>query len=417
MLSLRALGQPLADSRYYYEHQKWFDMARSLRNDESKYTDKERCMFQALYAEKFSTHEDAIFKWQRYYNIYEKQISLLGKYNIINYITSHYKCLGEYKNAATSIYDFLTKYKKKLTHNQNHKLSQLLDLYTKLCDISKPSIIKSISSDTIALSCNNREFIDNIDIPIMIADKQIVANYDTGSSISAISDSLASLCNISIITNSNNIKGIGGNIKGHYAIADDICIGNSLIHNILFLVLPQEVFRELNSPECIIGNNVGDLLEEVQLDLKNKQLIIPHVQKIRSADKLPNLYRDSGGGYVAECIIDNDTINMYLDTGSTYSSLTHEYYKKNIMKFQNSHPTKRCIAGIAGETIYYCYSMEYTLIKVGGNACLIDHINVPKTKLDSDEAGGRLGMNFFKNIDFASINTKQMYLEVFPIKQ
>jgi len=234
--------------------------------------------------------------------------------------------------------------------------------------------------------------------------------FDTGANLSVVSESCAQRMGIRVLESSSDIgNSTGSKVKTKVGIADSLRIGNLLVENVVFLVMPDE---SLSFPEFnyfihgIIGFPVMYQMKEIAIS--RDSITVSSRPTKRS---LHNLFFDELSPIV-RFEANGDTVLFKMDTGANTSEFSKQYFNTNKDKIIENATIKvvkrRGAGGIIENKVY---ELKNVHLKIGGQELTIPNIDVLTEELAFDkEFDGNLGQDVLSHFNKLILNFEDMYL-------
>jgi len=253
-------------------------------------------------------------------------------------------------------------------------------------------------------------------IPVDINGIECSFVLDTGANLCVIRQGYAEKLKLKIIDISIDVKGsTDAKTKSQIGIAEKIKIGNCIVTNVLFLIIPDKALTipQVNyTIDGIIGFPVLTQMKEIRFS-KEGFLTIP---KLGTKSDLQNLVIWGSNPVVSFSTI-RDTLHFLLDTGANKSELSKAYYdkyEKDILKYGKADSTQY---GALGEfnkisTKKY-YVLEDFIFYAGSKKALLPSIDVFPFILRNDRKMfyGSIGQDFINLFDEMILNLEYMYID------
>lgn len=236
--------------------------------------------------------------------------------------------------------------------------------------------------------------------------------FDTGANISTVTESTAKHMGIKKLNIELNVSGIQGlDVKSDLGVADELKIGDVTLHNVVFLIMPDESF---NFPQAnysingILGYPVINALKEVRISKKG----ILEIPLIRSESTLSNLALD-GLFPMINMVAENDTLVFHFDTGAKTSDLYSPYFrlhKKDIVR--DGAKKNVSLGGAGGFAKIPSYELRDFKFHIGGQLVMLKYITVFSEPVkDSKElVYGNIGQDIIGQFDEMIINFQNMFV-------
>lgn len=292
---------------------------------------------------------------------------------------------------------------------------------TEKADMENSQIIwkaaESVNAQTVEFSGDTkvsakRDMAGLINIPLTVNGIEGEFVFDTGANFSVITKSYALKHNIKILDGKIKVGGMTGNkMDSELGVAEDLQIGNMIFHNVILLVMPDEVLTfagGMYKINGIIGFPVIRAMREIHF--KNEEIIVP---LLPAKKDLNNLFL-SGFIPVINVIISGDSLAFSFDTGAKKTILFTPYYEKYKSTIEEKYTAEEIEVGGAGENKkVQGFILDDLTLDIGGSKAAIEKIKLVKEKLldDSKYFYGNLGQDFFSQFDEMILNFESMYVE------
>jgi predicted aspartyl protease len=250
------------------------------------------------------------------------------------------------------------------------------------------------------------------EIPVQFNSETYSCVFDTKANMSCITESYASKLGLKLLDASIDVgSGLTGiHFKTGLGVADSLYIGNILVKNAIFLVMPDAKLRlsPFFSIHVIIGFPIIEQLKEIQF-YKDGRMVIPINP---STNNLHNLALD-GLNPVVSLQADKDTLCFDLDLGAANTNLYATYFKKYQATILNDAKKSTVRLGGAGgskkKNIYVIPSLD---LVIGNKTVSLHKVNVLQQKTSSKERYyGNLGQDFIGELEGFILNFSTMYFK------
>ncbi|MDB5087413.1 MAG: putative aspartyl protease [Mucilaginibacter sp.] len=252
-----------------------------------------------------------------------------------------------------------------------------------------------------------------IEIPFTAHAQTFEGIFDTRANISSITQTYAKKLGLHILDVSYN-EGSGATglqFKTGMGIADSLYIGEVLVKNIVFQVMPDSILYiapikfQLN---IIIGFPVIEQLQEVHIFSKGKMTIPLSPTK----SDLHNFALD-GLDPVIALKSGNDTLSFHFDSGASSSVLYAAYFEKYKARVIKAGTKKTVGFGGAGgaqkKEVYVLPKLDLT---VGSKSVTVDSVSVlTKNIYPGEKFYGNIGQDFTNKFSEVIYNFKDMYIK------
>lgn len=242
--------------------------------------------------------------------------------------------------------------------------------------------------------------------------------FDSGAGVNVVSNECAQRLGLTLLDASTSATGIGGVQTGKYALAEEIKLGNTTLHNIPFYVFTissgiDSVDVYLEHLDMILGIELMNMAQEMQIDFTTREITIPHTLSSLQEGEQPNLRGGTAETFVVRAQGNGEELELTLDTGAGHSVLTNKYFtahKDSIEVNCQSEILRQ--AGSGGVKIEKSYLLPRFTLSVNGSEHTFKQINVETTEGIINWEDGNLGMDFFSSFDKVIFNTREMFLRL-----
>jgi Aspartyl protease len=252
-----------------------------------------------------------------------------------------------------------------------------------------------------------------VEIPLRTKTSTLGIAFDTRAHISTVTRSFAKKLGLRILDvsfeESSGITGI--KFKSGLGVADSLYLGDMLIQNAVFQVLPDE---QLHFPSLdytldgILGFQVITQFKEIHIFQGGEFTILP----TSTPSPLNNLAFD-GSTTVVSVINDNDTLSFHLDTGATGTEFYANYFNRFKTRTINNGTLETVESGGVGGSIKtQVYILPNTNFEIGGKKIELKDIAVrTQSAFKGQRYNGNIGQDIIKQFDEMILNFELMYLD------
>jgi hypothetical protein len=258
-----------------------------------------------------------------------------------------------------------------------------------------------------------RNKIGLITIPVEHDTNSYTCIFDTRANISSITQTYAKKLGLKMLfvtyDESSGITGI--KFKTGLGIADSLYIGNILIRNVVFQVMPDSILYLAPlklSLDIILGFPLIDGLGEIHI-LKDGLMIIPQYE---SSSDLHNFALD-GLDPVISLVTGKDTLSFDFDLGAGTTNLFYAFYEKYKSTIIKEGLKKTIHLGGAGgfkeKQVYILPSFQLVL---GNRKVTIDSVSIFTKKIyPGEKLYGNIGNDLASQFDELVLNFDKMYIK------
>ncbi|MCD8032449.1 MAG: retropepsin-like domain-containing protein [Bacteroides sp.] len=237
--------------------------------------------------------------------------------------------------------------------------------------------------------------------------------FDTGANLSSVSESIAAEMGLTLYdTDIEVATSTPVRIQSRLGVADSLWLGDLLVENVVFLVMPDEVFYIAPIDFHIkgtIGFPVMYQMEEVHM-YRHGELEIPARREDR---ELNNLFLDHLHP-VVRIYSGSESLLFTLDTGAADSELYRTYYRKHEAYIQeNVELTEGKRGGAGGIEEVRKYVWKDFPYRLGGGSGTLPEISIIDGEyVFADRYDGNLGQDVFGQYHKLILNFREMYVDV-----
>jgi hypothetical protein len=317
--------------------------------------------------------------------------------------------LFQYKNACSTAKTLVGLYQHVLDSAIIEDENNNIDLWCSLSSVDPQTII--IKKDSKIPYTRNS--VNLLNIPVKISGNSCDFMFDTGADICVLRKSYSEKLKLRFLNSTINVKGTTGKKNSsQLAIADSIQIGDIVLQNVVFLILPDEklTFPQINLEiNGIIGFPVIHQLKELRFS-KDGFLTVP---VIPTKSSLRNLAL-STTKTIVQLTSTNDTLHFRFDTGANGSELYSKYYELRKADFEKNAISDTLTYGSLGETsnIKILKILNFS-INFKGNIVILPYISVFTKDLreEYNMFYGCIGQDFISLFNEMIINYEDMFID------
>lgn len=390
-----------------FENQQYFKLADEFKTYGSSLSDRERLIISAKLNSVFNNKEVSNAAIEELFKNHKHQLADSTKIQLLEIEMNNSVLLYDYKKSLEIVERILAipndfDEEKRSDFENNRTIFNILKNVPKqTTSIDETSL--QITKDIAGLSR----------IPIELGPFAQSAVFDTGANFSVITDSLALKSGFHILDGIFKVTAITGEkVDSKIAVAPTLYLGNTLLSNVIFLVLPQASlsFPEANyTIEMIIGFPVIEALREISI-INDSTFYVPKKQSVLVAQNLALSFLTP----VVEVKENGNSLPFTFDTGATATMLYHTYFNENkekILKSSTLDSSK--IGGAGGVKILRNYKIPFTA-SISGKTFTLENTSVLIEEHLKDKAGiyGNLGKDVLKQFDTLTLNFDKMFLKL-----
>ena len=397
--------QSLLDKKEY------FRLRTALLQEGDEISDEKKIYFRAFVRNAFNENHQSAEDIEALLTQYASSFNDSIRANLLETQSDNYFKTFEYAKSARADSELLKHYQHILDSERVSDIKNDLVVRNALVNIP-PQQVSITGSDTINWT---KDKIGLMEIPVKKGDSVFSCIFDTRANISSITKTYAAKLGLKMLDASFDVgSGLTGiTFKTGLGIADSIYIGNILIRNAVFQVMPDEVFYFATikfSINVIIGYPVIQQLKEMHIYQDGKMIVPEHPAK----SNLNNLAMDKLNP-VLSVRTGNDTLCFHFDSGATSSDFYSTYfekYKGKILSKGEKHTVET--GGAGGSLKTEIYVLDSLNLYIGDKKAIIKDAGIRITPIDkhsNEKFYGNLGQDLVKQFNEMILNFDDMYIE------
>jgi len=386
----------------------YFKLDAEFKSSGDKLGDADRLYFSAYINNAFNRNEDCISNVDSLLKLSAK-LPDTTKAALKRLQDDSYFKTYQYLKAAQCDSDILKNYSKVLKKDEVDDIKNDLLIRNGLKNIpAQQTVIKT--NTTIPWK---KDRIGLVNIPVTTHAQTVDAIFDTRANISSITQTYAKKLGLHIldVTYNEGSGATGIQFKTGMGIADSLYIGDILVKNAVFQVMPDSILYiapikfQLN---IIVGFPVIEQLQEVHI-FKDGKMTIPltpvkndlHNFALNGLD--PVIALQSGA----------DTLSFHFDSGAGNSMLYEAYfnkYKQDVLK--NGVKKTVGFGGAGGTQKKEVWVLPKFNLGIGGKTIAVDSVSVLTKPISPGEKFyGNIGQDFTGKFSELVYNFKYMYIK------
>jgi len=395
--------QSLLDNREY------FKLRTALLQGGYELSEEKKIYFRAFVRNAFNDNKNSAKDIETLLTKYASSLSDSAKVDLLQIQTDNYFKTFQYAQSALADSELLNHYQHVLDSETIKDIKNDLLVRNALHDI--PTQQLSITeSDTIYWK---KDKIGLMEIPVRKKDSVYSCIFDTRANISSITKTYAAKLRLKMLDvtyeEGSGITGI--TFKTGMGIADSIYIGNILIRNAVFQVMPDEI---LNFPSIqfsinlIIGYPIIAQLKEIHIYQDGKMIIPDHPSKSDLNNLAMNVLDP-----ILSVRTDDDTLCFHFDSGATSSDFYSLYFSKYKEKITAKGKKKTVETGGAGGSLKTeLYVMDSINLYIGDKKAILKNVGIHINPIykHKQKFYGNLGQDLITQFKEMVLNFEDMYI-------
>lgn len=395
--------QGLLDNKEYFK----LETQVKLYND--SLGDEKKLYYTAYLDNAFNRNFDCINDIDKLLNKFSAQLPDSVKEQLGRLQSDSYFKTYQYAKTAGNDNDILKRYSKGLKKDEIDDIKN--DMVMRGALKTTPPQQTIIKNNTVINW--TRDQLGLIEIPVKCNTGTFSAIFDTRANVSCITKTYAKKLGIHILNVSYN-EGSGATgieFKSGLGVADTLRIGNILVKNAVFQVMPDSILYvapvkfQIN---IIIGFPVIAQMQEVHI-FKNGKMAIP----LTPAKSNLHNFALNGLDPVIDLKVGNDTLDFNFDSGANTSMFYVSYFNRYKATVLKTAKTKMVGFGGAGGALKkVVYVLPKTNFTLAGKTISVDSVNVlQKVITPGEKYYGNIGQDFTNNFNEMIYNFKYMYIK------
>lgn len=317
---------------------------------------------------------------------YNDRLSLSERLNLALMLGADLSCQGKNSKAVNLLEQILKAERKHLSRTWISALTNYVEQYRALSECNAYEIIIDGERGCVpfrivevgapekrnVLMQLNESWINGVVAPI---------TFDTGAGVNVISKEYARKMNLKPLNAHSTLSGVGK--KGaHYAIAEEVKLGNITIKNMPFFITDirtdnEEANQYVECFSIIAGSELMVRLRDLTIDYKTNQITV-EVSPVTECHVSPNMCLSRSMNILANGMINSERMRIKIYTGdASYGYLSRGYFSAN-KDYVLSHSTAETVrtAGIGGVRISECFRLPDVNLTLDGESATIPAITV-----------------------------------------
>ncbi len=265
---------------------------------------------------------------------------------------------GRYRKAGEAYRTIIERYGESLDAPDKSNYENQAGLWSALAEFPPQTI--EVRGDS-AIRMENRF------LPVRFDRRILYFAYDTGANLSVLYESAAKELGLALIGSGMKIQsGTGKWIDSRMAVVPELHLGEAVVRNAVFLVLPDNFFpvrrvRPGIERRGLIGAPILTALKEIT-ETRDGKLLIPVSPQPR---KGANMYF-FGFIPIVEILHRGSRLAMQLDTGSSATFLHPPYFRRYRGEIQShSKPRRSVVGGVGGERVVDIHVLPEFAFRLG----------------------------------------------------
>lgn len=337
---------------------------------------------------------------------YEKELSDSLKAELLEIQSQNCMKLQDYEKAVAIATRQLEEYRHFYTEEELLSMKNTLEIWKGLTGQPRQNLyipgrqVIPLTRDKVGLS----------NLTVTFGEDSLGFIFDSGANISTVTASTAQAMGMRILKASFTVKAISGiDVNSGLAIAPSFSIGDILVENAVFLVLPDSA---LAFPQVdyrilgIIGYPVMAAMKEIQL-VKADLLIVPSRSSSTSIRNMAMEFLTP----LIQLPSAEDTLVFKFDTGADGTTLYRDYYLRHKEEIESTYtPTMISLGGAGGKAETEGYKINLPLT-VNNRQVLLDSVDLIKENLTKNEnIYGNIGQDLVSKFDTLILNFEEMFI-------
>lgn len=389
----------------------FFRLRNSFNSDSAQISPEKRLLFRAFIDNAFNGKEASVNSIQTLLHTYPDSLSDSLKTELLLILSDNYFKSFDYARAAVTDNELLTFHQEELKKTKNYDgVKNDSIIRNALKDIPQQSILKHKD----AVIPWEKDKLGLVEIPLTCAKTIYPAIFDTRANLSSINATYAKKLSLRMLPATIKVSsGITGNkFNCGLAVADSLYIGDILVRNSIFIVMPDSIlyFSELHfSINIILGFPVIAQLKEIHL-FQNRTMVIPEKP---TPSSFHNLFLDGQNPIIAVAS-NNDTLPYLFDSGASSSDFFSNYFRKyKAAVIKNGSKQSVHTAGAGGMKEMEVYKWKNLPVRIANKNVVLKEaiIHTNPTEGVVETFYGNLGQDLITQFKEMILNFDSMYID------
>lgn len=395
-----------------YQQKDYFKLQSNFWVQRKHIPPAEALFYEAILANAFNQSQNSNNAIARLRNSYPHWLTDSLRKALLNTEADNHIKLYQYARAAACYTEIINHYKAIADSTEMADIENSKGIWSAIANVRQQQVL--FSQTTIVAW--HRDEVGLIQMPVHHAADTCNLVFDTGANLSVITASAAKKLGMKTYPVKLDLASgtTGQTVQSSLAVADSLYLGNILIRNAVFLLLPDDMlyFKQIDyRQQGIIGEPIIAQLGEARIHA-NGTFEVPLKPSKRN---FGNLALD-GLMPIANFKVKQDSLPFRFDSGASSSVLYQPYFKKYKAEVIHSGTAYQLHTGGVGGTIVTAaaYTLKNIKLGIAGHSFLIPKINVRTTAVGAgpETSYGNMGLDIFGQFNTIIINFKHMYLEV-----
>jgi len=406
VLSFGVRAQTGSKLQVLYQTKQFFDLRDEVKKQQSGKS-LDILFYRGAVANKFNQIETSITLLQNFLKKFKDDPL---RRDALELLADDYVKIYQYAQAADTYKILLKKYGSELGADKSRDANNSYRLFDAARRIPPQTV--SFRKSTIVQGTRDQAGLFNIPIEVNAQNADFV--FDTGANISTVTATTARKLNLKIIDAQISVgTSTDARVESKLGVAKTLVIGNIVLQNVLFLVMPDDALYispikyQING---IIGFPVIEALRKISINRKD-EISIP-ANTGREDSRLPNLCLDELLPLVS-VNLNNQRLTFSLDSGATITTLYPPFYKFYDMKIKKLEPQIAKIGGAGGISEVLVYRLPSLNLIIAGKAAKLSDVEL-LTKAINDQSryfAGSIGQDVIKQFEKLTLDFQSMELK------
>ncbi|MDR0507523.1 MAG: retroviral-like aspartic protease family protein [Dysgonamonadaceae bacterium] len=327
--------------------------------------------------------------------------------------------MGRYREGVEFSQNFINRHIDEYGEEKFSYHFAFLNNYENLVDVPQPALVRPNKNVEIPLKIKqfdvpSKKYVRAMYVPVKIRGKEYQFLFDTGATMSMVSEEIAKEIGLKIVDDSFKITGVCSAI-GKIGVLDKLSVGEIEYQNSLFIVAPPiEAVDTIVKIDAVLGIDFMKAVGEMQIFPKENKIVFP-AKQTPQPDFGSNLYFENKRPLL-KTAFGNETLKLIFDTGNTgHTFLQSTYYQKHKSIFDLFGTKETAHSGgfgcIKEIEVYKLPEIQLTV----GN----QHFTQKQVQLHLENSGdnedaedGNIGMVFVELWDQITLNFDKMFVEM-----
>ena len=385
------------------EDKDYFNAEDFVYQNDKGFTGFESLVLQANLDNVFNSPALSNEKIAKLFKGFGKDIGDSLKLGLLRLKHANHARLFEYAAAHKVAKEVLASPSKYLTADEMADFANMANIWSLLENQPKQEII--ISNEAVIKMTRDKANLTNLPVKVNATTVDLI--FDTGANLSTVTESTAAKMGMNVLGGSIEVGSItGATVQAKMAVCREFSLGNILVKNAVFLVLPDDAlaFPQIDYQiNGIIGFPVIEAMGEIQIT-KADEFIVP-------SEITPVSGSEMALDFLIPVIRIGDE-HYTFDTGAVGTSLYIKYFEKHKDEITSKYTASNIeFGGAGGMTTKKGYIITFSPV-IQGRSIDIKNVHLLTEAASGNDKFfyGNIGQDLIDQFDRMTISFRRMFI-------